>query len=113
VCFDPNEPVENILARGAAEKTTLTAFFAANADSGQLGVLARQYTYQEFPQYLTFSKPTARWTIRKQGNTIGRIIFISPAMGELFYLRTLLCVAKGPRSFEDVQSFNGCVYPTY
>nr|XP_029145827.1 uncharacterized protein LOC114924707 [Arachis hypogaea] len=32
--------------------------------------------------------------------------------GELYYLRMLLNIVKGPRSYEELWSFNGVIYPT-
>ncbi|RYQ83196.1 hypothetical protein Ahy_B10g101829 [Arachis hypogaea] len=39
--------------------------------------------------------------------------FLSQFVGELYYLRMLLNVVKGPRSYEELRSFNGVVYPTF
>ena len=112
VTFDPEEPVESILARAANESTMLTAFFDANA-SATLGPEARQYTYQEFPRHFTFIERTRKWKIREKGSTIGRLSFVPPTAGELFYLRTLLCVVRGPHSFQDLRTFETTVYPTF
>lgn len=87
--------LEQVLQQGRNKKTSLTAFFAANADPGELGEQARAMTYQEFPQRLRFCASSAKWTIRKQGFALGRMYFIKPSAGELFYLRTLLTVVKG------------------
>ena len=48
VTFDPNENINTILARAAHEHTTLSTYFEANVNSGDLGVKAQKYTYQEF-----------------------------------------------------------------
>jgi hypothetical protein len=47
---------ELLLEHFCNEKTTLTAFFQANNDPGDLGLLAHQYTYQEFPQHFTWKE---------------------------------------------------------
>lgn len=41
------------------------------------------------------------------------MVFIPPTAGEQFYLRTLLAVVKGPKSFEDLRTFEGVVHPTF
>ena len=41
VTFNPNDDAATILERASAEKTSLTAFFEANSDSGPLGAAAR------------------------------------------------------------------------
>jgi len=40
VTFDPNENIDTILARASHERMTLSAYFEANANSGELGVEA-------------------------------------------------------------------------
>jgi hypothetical protein len=95
ILFNQNDNLETLLAQGANKKTTLTAFFMANSDTGALGETARQLTYQEFPHKLTFQALTGQWVIRKQGFALGRMFFIQSTVGEVFYLRTLLMVVKG------------------
>lgn len=73
VTFDPDEPREQALARAAAaEKTTLMAFFRANADPATAS-LAKQLTYQEFPQKFVYNEKDKKWTIRKKGFALGRM----------------------------------------
>lgn len=110
--YDPNEDLDTIIQRAASERTTLTEFFRTNAKAGAIGALARQYTYQEFPQYFVWKK-TKEWSERQQNRQIGRMYYVGPTAGERFYLRTLLTVVKGPRSFEDLRSYNGVLYPTF
>ena len=113
VVFNPDEPPEQVQARAAEEKTTLTAFFRANADPA-MAPIAQELTYQEFPQRFVFEEKTKAWHVRKQGFALGRMYFVPPKSGdELFYLRTLLTVAKGPTSFEDLRRFNGITHPTF
>ena len=91
----------------------LTAFFCANADP-VMAPIARQVTYQEFPQKFVYEEKTKAWHIRKQGFALGRMYFVPPKSGdELFYLRTLLTVTKGPASFEDLRQFNSITHATF
>lgn len=115
VTYDPGEDPQELLDRAASERTCLTAFFEANADDGALGPLARQYTYQEFPQHFTWKngKSEKRWAVRRQGFALGRMFFVPPNGGERFYLRTLLTVVKGPTSFKDLRTYGGVVHPTF
>src|SRR5882757_6727963 len=57
VTFDPDGPQEQILARVAQEKTTLTVFFRANANP-EIAPIAKQLTYQEFPQQFVYDSQT-------------------------------------------------------
>lgn len=118
VTFDPNDDPELIRERALSERSTLTTFFDANADNGPLGEEARKFTYQEFPQHFTFIRGAANgtqshWKLRQQGFSLGRMYYVPPTAGERFYLRTLLTVVKGPKSFEDLRTYNGTVYGTF
>ncbi|OMP05879.1 hypothetical protein COLO4_08486 [Corchorus olitorius] len=50
---------------------------------------------------------------RQKGNTIGRIIYIHPATGELYYLRLLVNVVKGATSYTVLRTVNGTVHQTF
>ncbi|OBZ69834.1 hypothetical protein A0H81_10535 [Grifola frondosa] len=113
VTFDPDESHEVVLQRAAVERTTLTAFFAANACDDQVGEEARKYTYQEFPQHFVWKDHTKSWAIRQRGFALGCMYFVSLNAGERFYLRTLLTVAKGSISFKDLRTVEGTTYPTF
>jgi hypothetical protein len=108
VTFDPGEDADEVLQRAATEVSKLQAFFAANRDDGALGEIAHRYTYQEFPQYFVWkdqAKPP-QWAVRKKGWALGRM-YVAPSSGERFYLRTLLTIVKGPRSHNDLYSYQG------
>ncbi|KAF7127864.1 hypothetical protein RHSIM_Rhsim11G0010700 [Rhododendron simsii] len=109
VNFNPKESLEDIIARTAVEKLTLTGFFAwyaANPNS-------TPYTYQEFPQYFVWDKTNNVWTPRKLGFAIGRMYFASPNCGEKFYLRLLLTIVKGPKSYKDLRTVDNVVYDAF
>nr|GAT43574.1 transcriptional factor B3 [Mycena chlorophos] len=97
VRFDPTEDATEVLERAAGELTTLTGFFTANANP-QMAALASRYMYQEFPQFFTWRK-------------VEGVLKWRP--GERFYMRTLLTVVKGARSFEDLRTYNGTVHSTF
>jgi hypothetical protein len=108
VTFNPLDTIENVIERGAHVRTTLTAYFEANSDPGRLGIEARKHTYQEFPQHFTWDNVGKQWNLRKRkGFSLGRMYFIKPTAGEQFYLRILLTVVKGAKSFEDLRHVPG------
>jgi hypothetical protein len=112
VHFNPEEDVNALLERGANEVSRLTSFFRA-CDCPALGPIARQYTYQEFPKHFVFQEKEKKWKLRQQGLAIGRLYFVSPTAGERFYLRSLLSVVRGPRSFSDLLTYQGERYATF
>ena len=114
VVFNPDENIDTIFTRASHERTTLTAYFKANASSTDLGIKARKYTYQEFPQHFTWKPDVKRWVIRKKDSAIGRMFFVPPTAGERFYLRMLLTVVKGATSFDDLRRYDtDQPYPTF
>lgn len=38
--------------------------------------------------------------------------YVHPASDELYYLRMLLNVGRGPLKFEDIRTFDGVIYQT-
>ena len=108
VYYDPNDALDEIVDRESSKHTTLTAWFDANKNHEA----ARQTTYQNFPQTWVYNKKK-KWTPRQRGFAIGRMYFASPASGERFYLRTLLTVAKGVTSFQDLRTVDGILCPTF
>jgi len=109
VYYDPDDALDEIVDRESSSHTTLTAWFDANRNYEA----ARQTTYQDFPQKWVYDKKKKRWTPRQRGFAIGRMYFASPTSGERFYLRTLLTVAKGITSFEDLRTVDGILCPTF
>ncbi|XP_074323868.1 uncharacterized protein LOC141660783 [Apium graveolens] len=49
----------------------------------------------------------------KKIDVIGRMVYAHPASGKRFYLRLLLNFVVGPKSFEEIRTVDGVVYPTY
>lgn len=84
-----------------------------NCLANDLGDQARNLTYQDFPHEFVWHKDTKTWTKRRKGFSLGRLYFVPPTSGERFYLRTLLTVVRGPKSFTDLRTFQDVVYPTF
>ena len=81
VSYNSDDYEDEVLERGRSTRTTLTEFFTlCNSENG-IAEIARQYTYQEFPQHFTWQKTARKWTIRKNGFAIGRMYYISPTSG--------------------------------
>ena len=99
--------------------TALTAFFKMNQKNDRIGNIARTLTYQDFPQKFTLKSdkchPQSKlWSFhQRKGLTLGCMVYIRPTSGERFYLRTLLMVTKGPKSFDDLQTVDGVLCETF
>jgi len=88
----------------------LMAFFQHNAQNGPD---IPKYLYIRYPEYFVWQKREHIWTLRKKKFAIGHIHFASPSSGECFYLYTLLTVVPGPTSFENLQTVEGVLHPTF
>jgi hypothetical protein len=74
---------------------------------------AKFLTYGKFVEKFVYVKKTRSWKRRTRGYTIGRLMWVPPTTGELYYLRMMLTIAKGPTSYEEIKFVNGFQYLTY
>ncbi|OMP10298.1 hypothetical protein COLO4_04637 [Corchorus olitorius] len=109
IYFHDGEDLQAVLNRLDVEKTMFTEWMAAN-DKYEA---ARSYLYADFPTGWVWNGKNKDWTPRQRGETIGRIIHVHYAAGEVYYLRLLLNVVRGPRSYEEIRNVNGILYPTF
>nr|XP_027091801.1 uncharacterized protein LOC113712521 [Coffea arabica] len=70
-------------------------------------------TYKEFPEHFVWYPGRKKWEPRKQKDCIDRIVAASIKEGEHYFLRLLLTHVKGPKSFEDLKTFNGTYVNTF
>jgi hypothetical protein len=87
----------------------LTAFFDLNRNDP----FAHDYTYQELSLNFVWDQQKKLWKCRQHGCTLGCLYFVSPTVGEHFYLRTLLTTVKGPTSWEELRMWEGICHPTF
>lgn len=92
-----------------SEKSSLTEWFVAN----QASSVSRDLTYCEFPSWYTWDGSHKVWTRRRKGVKLGRLRYIHPSTGEPFYLRMLLMVVRGAKSYKDVRTYEGTLYHTF
>jgi hypothetical protein len=108
VTFDENDPDAVSQLTTEPDDTHLTAFFKEN----QRNELARNILYIDFPRFFRWNRNNHRWTTRKGGDTIGRLVFIPPNAGDKFYARLMLSTVRNLQSFEDMRTYQSIVYPT-
>lgn len=109
VYFSADLTTEELADKAANSRSTLMAFFQYNTDHAD----GHQYLYQEFPEHYTWKASTKTWSLRQRGYSIGRMYHCSPVSGERYYLRLLLTVVRGPRSFAELYEVDGVRHPTY
>ncbi len=109
VVYNDNASIFETVNSEQNQKTTLTEYFQANIDYP----LAREVTYMDFPSVFTWTNGMKKWTIRQKGCCVGHLYFVSPSVGERYFLRTLLTKVKGAISFEALRTINGVVHDTF
>jgi hypothetical protein len=75
--------------------------------------LAKEVTYMDFPSVFTWTNGTKKWTIRQRRCCVRSLYFVSPSVGERYFLCTLLTNVKGVVSFEALRTVNGVVHDTF
>ncbi|XP_031096827.1 uncharacterized protein LOC116001065 [Ipomoea triloba] len=109
IVFVDDDAVEDVIRRHTIGQSMFNGWFEANKKY----VEARLLTYIEMPNKFVWKKDIREWHPRKEGFSIGRIFYVPPGTGELYYLRCLLNIVRGPTSFKDTRSFNGIEYITF
>uniref|UniRef100_A0ACD5XK49 Uncharacterized protein n=1 Tax=Avena sativa TaxID=4498 RepID=A0ACD5XK49_AVESA len=109
VRFRAKASLPAIVNNSLLRKTMLTEWFIANIRHKT----ARSLAYCDFPTKWSWVAEKKRWVKRKKGKKIGRIYYVHPSTGELYYLRMLLMLVKGARSYADVRTYNNVVYGSF
>ncbi|KAL3622578.1 hypothetical protein CASFOL_033989 [Castilleja foliolosa] len=111
VTFKDNLKLQAIVSNPAFGKTTLTGWFESNKhDSAGLDL-----TYLTYSSRYRWYKTGMCWLSRVylQNPGIGRLAYVHPASGELFFLRMLLCHQRGCKSFADIRTVSSVIHNTY
>ena len=82
----------------------------AESEGNPLPVDPRRYRYDECPEHYTWIHKDRIWKHRQRGHAVGRIYFVSPRSGDLFFLRLLLNNVAGATSYEDLCTFQGVTH---
>ncbi|KAJ0254528.1 Helitron helicase-like domain-containing protein, partial [Hirschfeldia incana] len=98
-----------VVRKPGIEKTMFTEWMVLC----QRSAFARTLTYVQIPEYFIWNSSTKMWTERKKGKCIGRIVAVHPSAGDRYYLRILINKIKGPRSYDELKTFNDVKYPDF
>ncbi|XP_019182973.1 PREDICTED: uncharacterized protein LOC109177926 [Ipomoea nil] len=109
VVFADDDPVDNILSRPTILQSMFLEWFEANKTYPE----ARKLTYAEMPTKFVWKKDIRKCHPRKRGFSIGRVFYVPPGSGEIFYLQCLLNKVQGPTSFADIRTVNGVQYESF
>lgn len=107
--YNEDDPIDEFIAKGSVSRSKFLAWMIANRKYPQ----ARELTYADFPIKFVWLSHTREWKPRDRGFGIGRITYVPPTYVETYSLRVLLNIVKGPRSFEEIRTINGVIYPSF
>nr|XP_016503039.1 PREDICTED: uncharacterized protein LOC107821146 [Nicotiana tabacum] len=110
VIFSDDDPIDAVVNTPTVKESIFLRWFEANKTFAE----ARELTYVEFSLKFVWKQNLKRWEKRRTSAfSIGRIFFVPPSSGEQYYLRLLLNVVKGPKSYEDLKKINGSDHETF
>ncbi|XP_028799879.1 uncharacterized protein LOC114755171 [Neltuma alba] len=109
IIYEDNADLQEVVNHNAGKLTMFEAWMNANKLYGE----ARRLTYFEFPNNFVYKKNGNYWDFRKSGFAIGRLYYVPPGSGEIYYLRLLLATVRGPTSYEDLRTVDSIFYPTF
>ncbi|KAG4946872.1 hypothetical protein JHK87_042879 [Glycine soja] len=96
-----------------SKKTVKESMFTTWMEANKIYPHDRKLTYPQYVSSFVYVARNRCWKPRKQGYTIGRLIWVPPSTGELFFVRMILFVAKGPTSYDEIRKIDGVRYPTF
>ncbi|XP_058783368.1 uncharacterized protein LOC131658046 [Vicia villosa] len=109
VYYKDYEQVGDVLLKPSVTESMFTAWFETN----KIYEEGRSLTYGDFVSKFVYHKRSRSWKPRKRGYTIGRLIWVPQSTGELFYLRMMLTVKKGPLCYQDIKTVDGKKLKTF
>jgi hypothetical protein len=111
VIFRANQSLQSVIANEHNRRTTLTEWFTYNTYNTD----GRHLTYLNFPKEFVWYQDGKYWQRRRKpgARSIGRLAYIHPSSGDVFYLRILLCHQKGSTSFTNIRTVDDHVHVTY
>ncbi|XP_073137503.1 uncharacterized protein [Henckelia pumila] len=109
IIFSDADEISNIIDRPTVNQSMFLAWMEANKKYPE----ARELTYAEFPMKFVWKQDTREFVPRKQRFSIGRIFYVPPGCGDMYYLRCLLNVNRGATCYDDITNVNGVQYHSF
>ncbi|KAI5407486.1 hypothetical protein KIW84_053660 [Lathyrus oleraceus] len=109
VYYTDFDRINTVLEKPSVTESMFTSWFEENCKYSE----AQNLTYNKFVSKFVYVKKKREWKPRQKGYTIGRLIWVPPTTGELYYLRLMLTHVKGPRSYNDIKTVNNVKYDTF
>jgi len=82
VLFRDDDDVQEVATQLAISRTMLIEWFKTNQESE----VARNLTFDQFPQQWVWNQKLKRWTLCKRSFAIGHMYYAHPTSSECYYL---------------------------
>ncbi|XP_075475631.1 uncharacterized protein LOC142507875 [Primulina tabacum] len=109
IIFSDIDQIDTVLERLTVNQSMFLAWMEANKKYPE----ARELLYAEFPMKFVWKRDTREFVPRKKRFSIGRIFYVPPGCGDMYYLRFLLNVVRGPTCYDDISIVNGVQYRSF
>ena len=109
IYYKDYEKINDALLKPSVAESMFTAWFEANKKYPE----ARELTYRRFVSMFVYVKKKREWKPREKGYTIGRLMWVPPCTGELYYLRIMLTHVKGPLSYNNIKIVKNILYDSF
>jgi hypothetical protein len=109
VYYTDYERLNDVLIKPSVTESMFTSWFEANKKYPE----AKTLTYGQFVTKFVYVKKNRCWKPRTRGNTIGRLVWIPQGCGEIYFLRMMLTVVKGPESYDSIKNVRGFQHDSF
>lgn len=109
VVFNTFSKLTSILSKPDITKIMFIEWFELNKHD----IDARRLTYSQIPSKYVWNFDCKVWTKRIRGKRIGRVGYVNPAAGDLYYMRIPLNIVKEPQSFEELRTVKGTLFHNF
>ncbi|MCI12222.1 helicase-like protein, partial [Trifolium medium] len=109
IYFTDYERINDVLIKPSVTESMFTSWFEANKKFPE----AKNLTYGQFVSKFVYVKKKRSWKPRTRGYTIGRLVWIPQSAGELYYLRMMLTVVKGPETYDSIKKVKDFKHKTF
>nr|XP_043619865.1 uncharacterized protein LOC122591678 [Erigeron canadensis] len=110
IVYDENANLCDVVTNPTVKQSMFIQWMKLN----KVDPFARTLLYVNFPRHYVWIRKDRKWEKRTHpGGSIGRISYVPPSLGDIYYLRMLLNHVRGPYSWKQLKTFNGQTFETY
>ncbi|XP_072087385.1 uncharacterized protein [Arachis hypogaea] len=109
----PEEQDDDDLEEIVEEEEGKCTMFIAWMEDNKKFELGQILTYAEFPNQFVYDREAREWNPRKKGYSIGRLNYVPPGTGDIYYMKILLAVQRGCTTYESIRTVSGITYSSF